>query len=588
MRNLLLVALSLASVAATPLHAAVVQGQVVEAGTNAPVPGATVSLVAPGFFFLPMIVASAQTGVDGRYTIETDAVTQPVAVVATASGYAARTHVGERCPAEPAFCYQAATRVMLSNATPLVAGFTLGRAARIRGTLRDQVSGEPPAPGAFVQIRHVGTPALDHLGATAATAADGSFEFVDLHGGNYEFRASAAVANDDGRRYLAYAWPDLHCDGVQVPCGGLATQPLVVADGALLDGVDAGLRRGAHVRVRMISDGNGSAVPHTATASAASNTSAYIEGFVGSDGYSETGPLLPGPIKLSMRAFSDLAYPARIYPNLPCTTNPCDLGGAPTIDVAAGAIVTLDDVHVAPLRTVGGRVTDRVTGMPIADATVAAGTLIQPTFGLWGLVTEATVQTDADGRYVLEGFGSEQVALFTRQAQAGWIDRAWQDVECGGANRFCNDEATAFTLPDFVTQPHPTGVDFAIARGATLSGRVVFAGSGAPAANYAVAAAPASHGLVGKPVFTDAQGQFSIGGLTAESYYLFASPQPAFAYTQGAVWPSRRCAIRWITTPLDCAPPASHLLTPAAGGTIDNLVIVVPDGSTIFGNGFEP
>ena len=56
---------------------------------------------------------------------------------------------------------------------------------------------------------------------------------------------------------------------------------------------------------------------------------------------------------------------------------------------------------------------------------------------------------DADGRYVLEGFRSEQVALFTRQADAGWIDRAWQDVECGGANRFCNDEATALTLPDF-------------------------------------------------------------------------------------------------------------------------------------------
>lgn len=588
MRYLLMLALSLASVVALPLHAAVVQGQVVETGTNVPIAGATVSLVQPGFFFLPMVVASALTGSDGRYTIETDAATQPVAVIATAPGFAARTHVGEPCPAAPILCYQAATRVMLSNTTPLVAGFTLGSAARISGTLRDHVTGEPPQPGAFVQIRHIGTPALDHLGATSATAADGSFEFVDLHGGNYEFRATAAAANDDGRRYLAYAWPDLHCDDVQVTCAGLPTQPLVVADGAVLDGVDVGLRRGAHVRVRMVSDGNGSWIHHSATASAASDASHRIDGYTGADGYSATGPLLPGPIKVHVRPYADLAYPARIYPNLPCTMNPCDLDGAPTIDIAAGATVTLDDVHVAPLRTVGGRVTDRETGKPIADATVAAGTLIQPTFGLWGIVTEATVQTDADGRYVLEGFRSEQVALFTRQADAGWIDRAWQDVECGGANRFCNDEATALTLPDFVTQPHPTGVDFAIARGATLSGRVEFAGSGTPAANYAVAAAPASHGLVGKPVLTDAQGRFSVGGLTAESYYLFASPQPAFANTQGTVWPSRPCRIQWITAPLDCAPPASHLLTPAAGGTIDNLVIVVPDGSTIFANGFEP
>jgi hypothetical protein len=587
MRSLFAFTLSLAAVAA-PVHAAVVQGQVVEAGTNVPIAGATVSLVAPGFFFLPFVVASAQTGADGQYTIETDAVAVPIAVVATASGFAARTHVGERCPAEPIFCYQAATRVMLSNATPLTAGFTLGRAARIRGVLRDGVTGAAPAPDAYVQIRHVGTPALDHLGDVTSAAADGSFEFVDLHGGNYEFRASASVANADDRRYLAYAWPDLHCDDVQVPCAGLATQPLVVADGALLDDVDVALRTGAYVRVRMISDGNGRWIEHSATASAASDTSHHVDGLTGADGYSATGPLLPGSIKVHVRPYSDLAYPAKIYPNLPCNTNPCDLGGAPTIDIAAGATLTLDDVHVAPLRTVGGRVTDRATGLPVAHATVAAGTLLPPTFGLWGLVAEATTQTDADGRYVLEGFGSEEVALFTRQADAGWIDRAWQDIECGGANRFCNDEATAFTMPDFFAQPHRTNIDFAIARGATLSGRVVFAGSGAPAANYAVAAAPASHGLVGKPVFTDAQGHFSVGGLTAESYYLFASPQPAFANTLGTVWPSRPCTIEWITAPLDCAPPASHQLTPAAGGSIDNLVIVVPDSDTIFRDRFEP
>lgn len=588
MRSLLAIAFSLAAVTAAPVRAAVVQGQVVEAGTSTPIAGATVSVVAPGFFFLPFVVASAQTGTDGRYTIETNATAAPVAIVATASGFAARSHVGERCPAEPIFCYQAATQVTLSDTTPLTAAFTLGRAARIRGVLRDRDTGAAPAPDAYVQIRHVGTPALDHLGSTATAAADGSFEFVDLHGGSYDFRASASVANVEDRRYLAYAWPDLHCDDVQVSCAGLATQPLVVADGAVLDHVDADLRTGAYLRVRMISDGNGSWVQHTATASAAANESNRVDGYTGADGYSAIGPLLPGPVKVHLRPYSDLAYPAKVYPNLPCNTNPCDLSAAPIISVVGGATTTLDDVHVTPLRTVSGRVTDRLTGLPVADATVAAGAVLPPTFGMWGLSAEATAQTDADGRYVLEGFGSEEVALFTRLANAGWIDRAWQDVECNGENRFCNDEATAFTLPDFFSQPHRNGIDFAVARGASLSGRVVFAGNGAPAANYAVAVAPASHGLVGKPVFTDAQGQFAIGGLTAESYYLFASPHAAFSNTLGTLWPSRPCTVLWITQPLDCAPPASHLLTPASGGSIDGLVIVIPSGDVIFSDRFEP
>jgi hypothetical protein len=576
----------LAAIAAAPVNAAIVQGRVVDAGTNTPIADATVSVVAPGLLFLPFVAARAETGPDGGFVIDAGTIVTPVALIATKAGFAARSHVNERCPAEPIFCYQAATRIMLSDTVPTTANFSLGSAAHIRGTLRDRDTGLPPAPGGFVQIRHVGIPALDHLGGVAATEADGSFEFVDLHGGSYEFRAQASLTGNESRRYLDYAWPDLHCDNVQVPCAGLATQPLVVADGARLDHVDAELRTGAHVRVRLISDGNGSTIDHSATVSAAANWSHRTDGYSGSDGYSVTGPLLPGPVKLYVRPFSDLAYPAKVYPNLPCIGDPCDVSAAPTIDIAAGATVTLEDVHVTPLRTASGRVTDRATGQPIANATVAAGSLLPPVFGFWGLSTEKTARTDADGRYVLEGFGSEQVAVYTQQSNAGWIDRAWRDVECNGTNRFCNDDATPFTLPDFFAQPHSTGIDFSIVRGATLSGRVILAGSGAPAANYAVVAVPASHSLPGKPVFTDADGNFSVGGLTPESYYLFASPQAVFADTLGTIWPDRPCSVS-ILTPLDCAPGAAQQLTPAAGGTIDDLVIVVAGGDAIFGNGFE-
>jgi hypothetical protein len=584
MRSLFAVVLSLAAVAAAPVRAAVIEGQVVEAGTGTPIAGATVSVVAPGFLFIPFIVATGQTATDGRYRIDTGLFEGPVAAIGTAPGFAARTQAGERCPDNPTFCYHAATKITLSNTTPSTAGFTLGHAARIRGTVRDRTSGVAVTSG-YVHVRYVGAPNLAHLSTTLPIEDDGHFELTGLHGGTYEFRASVYAAGG-GRRYLSYVWPELDCDDVQVLCSDLPAQPLSIADGGLLDGIDIGVRAGAFVRTRMISDGNGAAIEHNASVSAATHPSQRLDGYTAEDGWSLTGPLLPGAVKVEVHPYFELAYPAKVYPNLPCTAYPCDLTGAPAIDIPAGATITLDDVHVAPLRTVRGRITDIATGQPIAGATVAVGDHSPPIFGFWGLVAEATAQTDSDGRYSIEGFTGEDVAVFTRQAPSGWIDRAWQNVECGGANRFCNDMATPFTRPDFVLQPHPTGIDFAIERGATLSGRVVFA-NGSPAAGYAVVAVPAAHGLVGKPVHTDNDGNFTVGGLTAEPYYLFASEHDVFPQTYGAIWPDRPCSVPSIDTPLDCSPTAAQQLAPTPGGVIGNLTIVMPGTDTIFADRFE-
>lgn len=585
MRRFLVLALSL--VAATgPVRAAIVEGRVVEAGTNTPIVGATVSLVAPGFFIIPHVVAHAQTDAEGRYSVDTGTYADPVAAVAVAPGFAARTHAGEPCH-EPIFCYHTATKITLSNTEPLTVGFVLGRGARLRGTALDRDDGRPPAAGAYVQILHVGVPGREHLTAATTVAADGSFEFTDIHGGNYALSVSASIAPTGTRRYLKYIWPQQYCDDVQVDCAALTPQPLTLSDGATLDAIDIPLRAGAHVRVRMISDGNGDWIEHYSAVSAASDPTRRINAYTEADGFTVTGPLLPGPVKLDVHPYAAPAYPAIVYPDLPCSDNPCDLAGAPTIDVADGAMLTLDDVHVLPLRTASGRITDRATGLPISGARVSAGQLQSPIFGQWGFAPDKTTSSGADGRYTLEGFAGDEVVIATRQAEAGWIDRAWQDVECGGANRFCNAQATAYTAPDFALQPHPGDLDLALERGATLSGRVVYAGSGVPAANYAVAVAPAASQLLGKPVRTDAEGRFTLGGLTAESYYLYASPQPAFANTAGTLWPDLPCSLSFIDSPIDCTPTPSQQLTPLPGGTIGDLILVVPDTETVFIDGFE-
>ncbi|WP_313920403.1 hypothetical protein [Tahibacter sp.] len=227
-------------------------------------------------------------------------------------------------------------------------------------------------------------------------------------------------------------------------------------------------------------------------------------------------------------------------------------------------------------------------GLPIAGARVSAGQLQSPIFGQWGFAPDKTTSSGVDGRYTLQGFAGDDVVIATRQADAGWIDRTWQDVECGGANRICNAETIAYTAPAFALQPHPRDLDRAPERGAPLSGRVVYAASGLLAANYSVAVAPAPDRLPGKSVQTDAEGRVTLGGLPAESCCLYASPQPAFANTAGTPWPDLPCSLSFIDSPVDCTPTPSQQPTPLPGGTIANLVLVVPDTETVFTDGFEP
>ena len=586
MRLLLPAASLLLAAVVSPSQAAILQGRVVETGSGAAIADAEIAIVGPVGFGQPGILYSAHSDADGHYRIDTGSYERDggIIFVATAAGHAGRSQAGEPCQAAMT-CLGAATPAALSNATPTTADFSLARGARISGQLQI-AGGATPALSGFVGLNRIGAPGSSHLNAGVAIQPDGSFAIDTLHGGNYELRVYA-TDGASSRDYLRAAWPDQYCDDVQILCSDLLPQPLTVADGATVDGLNVELRAGAYVRVRLLSDGNGQPVGHALFARAAAAPQRSAAAVSGNDGYAVAGPLLPGPVKLELRPLVEDAYPSLLYPNLPCSGN-CDLSAAPAITIAADTgVLTLADAHVAPRRTVSGVVTDRAGGQPLAGVTVAAGSLQPASVYYWGLQANASTLTDAQGRYTLEGFAGDQVVIATRAAANGWIDRAWADLECNGGNRFCNAVWTPYAAPDFAAQPYQQSIGFALARGASLSGRVVFAGIDAPAAGYAVAVVPVEPGYIGKPVHTDADGQFRIDGLTSEGYYLFASPRPAFADTAGTLYPDRACMFASIDAPLNCSIGAGQLLTPAAGGGIGNLTIVVPDTDTIFSGTFD-
>lgn len=571
--------------------ATVVEGRVVDRATQQPIAGATVTLAMPGFFSTPrIIVATTQSGADGRYSVETDR--PSFFLMARAAGHAARDHVDQPC-IEPLNCNPAATA--LTAGSPLhTVDFALDPAARISGRLSDALTLSPPAVGAGtrVSLQHIGTPSLNHLRIGVPVDASGQFVIDNLPGGSYSLDATAVIADgaEAGTNYLRSVWPDRHCDDVQVACDAVRDTPLILAIGEIRNGVDLSLQRGSRLRVRLLSSRSGGTVSQQAIAVSADASMRMSYGsHSGSGEYSIVGPLLPGPVKLLLQPDLPLAYPNVVYPDRPCVGVPCDLAGAPTIAVPADSLITVADAQVAPRRTVAGRVTD-ANGAPLAGVRVSIGLMRYPAVNvLWGFHAEATTLTAGDGRYQLEGYDGTHRMVRTEQAGAGYIDEVWQDTPCDAMNLFCNPLDTALPVLDLEADLHATSIDFALNTGADASirGRLVDAATFAPLPGYRVSVIPAENPYLVPPVVSDDKGNFAIVGLTPGDYYLFATASRAPSQIPGWLHPNRPCTVRFVSWLMQCNLTGATPFRVGAGTLIDNITFAVPAGP-IFVDGFDP
>lgn len=578
-----LFAAALSGLFAHSAGATVIEGHVRSAAGGQPIAGARVSLVT-WFMGFPGTSATVQSGADGSYRFDLpENYSNAVRVAAEAPGHAPLEHAGLSC-ANVHYCASGASALPIGAGTLTTVDFSLPVAARITGRTIDAVSGT--GVQATQVVLHNTAAGQAHLNYLTTTQADGSFQLENLHPGNYRLDARPTGQASNPPAYLRYVWPDQPCDDIQQSCADLAAAPVSLAAGGDGGNYTVRLQRGAVVRVRMLSLGNGSSIQQQTRLSSVSTPGRYDIAHSTADGYAYIGALMPGEVRLALEPVAVNAYPAIVHPNLPCTGSPCDVSGAPSISVPAATLVTAADVYVAPLRSIRGRVTDG-GGQGLTGVPVAAGTLYpQFFFGYWGFNTQATAVSGEDGDFQLEGFAEDTPVVRTQHGQQGWIDGAWPGTVCDGQNLFCENENASYTRVDFSQNAHPGGIDLVITPATTLEGRVVDQYSGEAKANWHVAVIPASANRLSKSVLTDAQGRFRLAGLTSEAYYLWASAVAPYSHTPGTVYPDRHCFLNSIHGAPNCDLAAATAVTPTGAG-LDNLVISVPRADALFRDSFE-
>ena len=185
-------------------------------------------------------------------------------------------------------------------------------------------------------------------------------------------------------------------------------------------------------------------------------------------------------------------------------------------------------LHVAETGGLSGTVTRRDTGAPISGARVGVLT----TYGYF--LTSAL--TGADGTYQIGGLMPDTYVSAT--TSAGFIRQDYDGVDCPPFSG-CTGAATPITVGPSVTE----GIDFSLTPAGSISGTVTDQGSAEPLQGYAyLYAAPG--GAYRDSVYIDSDGEYTLDGLEAGSYYVKAEA----GYHQSEVYDDVPCAPCDVTT----------------------------------------
>jgi hypothetical protein len=265
-------------------------------------------------------------------------------------------------------------------------------------------------------------------------------------------------------------------------------------------------------------------------------------------------------------------YLVEAFPDVQCLSGNCsstDLRESEQFSITSGGSVTGRDFSVARGGTLTGTVTN-AGGAGVANVVVAAAVRLgTQTF-------QFSTSTNATGAYTLAGLPAGTYFLYTQNNQ-GLRDEIYDDIPCV----LSCQQATALTAgaPVVVSLGTTTaGRNFRLENGASITGVVTNAATGAPLPNVSVAvAARVGNTIVSSFLgFTNANGEYTMGGLATGTYFVYTSSNN----TTNEIYPDLLCLnFCNSTTAVDAGGPVSVTLGAATPG----INIALDPGLTVSG-----
>ena len=434
---------------------------------------------------------SGYTNSSGQYTLMgLSTGTYYVKTESVPSGYVNQIYSGVNCGATCPVVTTGTGVGVTSGATSSGVDFALAQPGTIAGTV---TAGGTPATSTAINVYDASGSVV---GPNVWTNSAGVYSMPGLPPGTYYVKTSYAPSGYFNQIYSGVNCGASSCPSVTtgtavtVTSGGTASGinfVLAQSSGWIKGTVTAGGAPASSVSVQVY-DTSGTEVNWTSTNSAGVYT---ITGLQTGSYYVRT-------------AYSPSGYLDQIYNGVDCATYSCPAVTTGTgVGVTQGA--TTSGIDFALVQT--GWITGTVTagGAPVASVTVGAYTA-------GGAPVGASSVTDSAGHYRITGLPTGSVYVRTSNQQ-GYVDQAYPGMACPRGS--C--AAATGTVVNVTDGQTRTGIGFSLVQGGGLSGAVT-AGGGVASAYIAVYDVDGK--AIGGDVQSSSSGQYTVGGLTAGTYFV--------------------------------------------------------------------
>jgi hypothetical protein len=452
---------------------------------GSPIPGVWMPVFDTGGRF----VASGFTDSLGRYVTDAGLPSGTYFVkTSNSDGYIDELYPNLACPFFDCAPTNGGPVIVTLPSTTSGIDFQLEVGGRVTGTVT-RAAGAVPLPGIRVTV-------LDANGSSVASAQTnglGQYTAVGLAAGTYYARTS----NTQG--YINELYDDIPCP---LTCQGNTGNPFVVALGATTSGIDFALADGGRIAGQVTSGGSPiNGVTVRILNAAGTTVATAITGLTGT--YVTPNGLAAGTY--FARTSNDQGYINEEYDDLRCVGS-CTVGlGAPIV-VAAGSTTSGIDFALTAGGRVSGAVTDAASGVGVPFVSI--------------------IILDSSGRTVSSGFTDETSTYVTADGlptdlyyartlnSSGYVDEAYPDTKC---LRSCPAvSGTPFAVTEGVVTP---GIDFALAAGGRIEGRIIDSATGDPLPSVNVSIHDASGRFVATGVVNESGFWASKVGLPAGTYF---------------------------------------------------------------------